>query len=133
MIIKTFGEVCDELTILELKKKFLNDEFTPEHQTRLDLLVQEVDYQKQRMTTSKAYITECINNLQEANRAIWYLEYDLRSMKVERWFEADELYTEIGKRAESIRKINNDRIKWKNELNKIVKDIMELKGQHLSQ
>ena len=106
MVHKTFGEICDELTILRLKKKaveFLGKRFRSEN--RFNELVRAYATVFDNAKTNQAVaIGNAFIELQETNQMIWNLEADIRGFKIEKVFSGDKYYIEIGKRAESIRK-----------------------------
>jgi len=136
MVRKTFGEVCDELTILERKQVAFAAEgrvFPEDSRKRLEELTAELMAFVAERPDKERLVLKYLENLREANYEIWNLESAIRTQKIEGWFPRDdEYYKELGKRAESIRVINARRVGWKNLLNRLAGDAAEVKIQHAS-
>jgi len=134
MIKKTFGEICDELSIMRMKYYYAKEkglDFSGQKK-RLKMLEDEYFYIISNHSSRKEidkYFTELI----DANKAIWNLENDMRTLRIKKWFIGEQYYIEMGKRAESIRAINAFRVMYKNKLNEIVGDVTEIKVNHLSE
>jgi len=130
------GEIADELTILERRKvQFILDKriFPESSQERLDLLTGEMVKFAGTHPGKEGKMLQYTERLREANCEIWNLESAIRELKLQEWFpEEDGYYQEVGKRAESIRKINEVRVNYKNLLNRLAGDCEEVKINHLS-
>lgn len=132
MITKTLGEICDECSIATLKIQRL-PALPGTFHTRFEELVNERNLQFEILRKKGLKPDELYAELHEANSAIWNLESDMRTLKIRKWFANDDLYIEMGKRADSIRAINAIRVKYKNLINDLAGDLQEQKGDHLSQ
>ena len=131
MIAKTLGEICDELSIMYLKQKYLD--LDSRQLDRIHELEMEYYEACETLPHSKSLqLKTWFEKLQAANAEIWKLESSMRNLRVNEWFSGKKLYEEMGKRAESIREINAWRVKYKNEINELNNEVTEVKGEHLS-
>jgi hypothetical protein len=112
---KTLGELVDELTILQLKQERLDP--SDATQERIYLLSESYKQKIQSLLPiAQAKAREYREELYWANREIWNL-----------------MYFELGKRAESIRKVNKHRVLYKEKMNNLTKEYIDKKGGHLSE
>lgn len=132
MIVKTVGEVCDELSITGLKIKRVNGNEVSKLALRWDELNNWIEDLIEKSPKVQEAFRAHYEKLDQANTAIWNLESDLRTLKLKDWFKGDMYYIEIGKRAESIRHLNAIRVKHKNEISHLFGDYPDIKVDHLS-
>ena len=85
-------------------------------------------YLKQATQFDLASVIDLLDELEQIHLKIWSLESELR-----KGYEDDLGYEEIGRRAVTIRNLNNVRVKLKNQLAERLGDpIREIKTDHLS-
>jgi hypothetical protein len=130
---KTLGELVDELTILQLKQERLDP--SDATQERIYLLSESYKQKIQSLLPiAQAKAREYREELYWANREIWNLEESMRNVMINKWFsDLKEMYFELGKRAESIRKVNKHRVLYKEKMNNLTKEYIDKKGGHLSE
>lgn len=128
MIMKN-SDVLDRWTILIMKSRF-NDQAKQElkaYDLEVAAIIKRLEKQNQLP------LLKAICELQEANSKIWVLEASIRKE-----FKSDPLaiqhlsMEEVGKRAVQIRDFNSLRIAAKTNIDKIFKDIIDIKVDHAS-
>lgn len=102
------GEVLDKLSILELKKELISDKdklinITKEY---------EILYQVTEKLLHDQEVTILYNKLLEVNRALWYIEDNLREK--ERYKEFDQEFIEL---ARDVYFTNDKRAEIKKQIN----------------
>jgi hypothetical protein len=133
MVKKTFGEICDELSILALKRKRLGKRFNEKQKARFYMLFRAYVKMVWKLDPDKGEnAKQFLRKLHATNSEIWNLEESLRNLEIEDWYEGKKRYEEMGKRAESIREINEYRNKYKNKLNELFGDVEDIKVNHIS-
>tara|TARA_R100000005_G_C4874667_1_gene129346 strand:- start:205 stop:597 length:393 start_codon:yes stop_codon:yes gene_type:complete len=99
-------ELCDRLTIAQLKLKRLPDE-------EIDKvgLQKQIEYYESGIDTKNKDLLSLILKLHNINGLMWDAEYAIR-----KGLDADLGLEEIGRRAIHIRDLNRDRVAIKNEI-----------------
>ena len=117
-------DVCDRLTIAQLKYERLTEEEMPK-----ELLQKQIDHYSDGIDEKDTILLTLIRALRDANAAIWDAESDLRA-----GFEAKLGDTEIAKRAIAIRDLNRKRVAVKNAICYHVgqPEFTDCKSNHLS-
>lgn len=118
-------ELCDRLTIAELKKSRL-----PDHEIDKDLLQKQIDYYAKGIDAFNVELRNCIFELSKINGEMWDAEYDIR-----KGLDEQLGLEEIGRRALRIRDLNKKRVSVKNQITKIVKqpEFQDCKMNHASE
>ncbi|MHC4184280.1 MAG: hypothetical protein ACYSR0_13115 [Planctomycetota bacterium] len=129
---KTLGEIADELSIIENKiKRTTVEDSVRDRREKLNKEFNQIVEALLPVSQQSAY--KLYKRLRAANAEIWNLEESVRNTALSEWFpDFEERYFEIGKRAESIRKINKFRVLYKGELNKLTNEFIDKKKGHLS-
>jgi hypothetical protein len=118
------NELCDRLTIAELKMERLS-----ETEVDKELLSKQINYLREGVDKDNAKLLDLISRLKEINGKMWDLEYDLR-----KGLDLELGLAEIGKRAVAIRNHNRNRVAVKNEITNLVQqpEFVDCKMNHVS-
>jgi len=103
-------ELCDRLTIAQLKMARLPDDQINKQELQL-----QINYYSLGIDPFNQELRNLIFKLQEINGKMWDAEYDIR-----KGLDADLGLEEIGRRALAIRDLNRDRIAVKNQITDLV-------------
>jgi uncharacterized coiled-coil protein SlyX len=123
-ILMPINELCDRLTIAELKLERLSAQ-------ELDktLLSKQIAYFWAGVDRNNLQLLELIAQLKTINGQMWDLEYDLR-----KGLDDSLGLAEIGKRAIEIRNFNRTRVAVKNQIAELVSqpEFFDCKMNHVS-
>lgn len=103
-------ELCDRLTIAQLKMARLPDDQINKQELQL-----QINYYSLGIDPFNQELRNLIFKLHEINGKMWDAEYDIR-----KGLDADLGLEEIGRRALAIRDLNRDRIAVKNQITDLV-------------
>lgn len=119
------NELCDRLTIAELKRERLPDEELDKR-----LIEKQINYLRQGIDAKNTQLLELISQLKTINGQMWDLEYDLR-----KGLDQQLGLHEIGRRAIEIRNHNRERVAVKNKIAELVKqpEFVDCKMNHVSE
>lgn len=103
-------ELCDRLTIAQLKMARLPDDQINKQELQL-----QINYYSLGIDPFNQELRNLVFKLHEINGKMWDAEYDIR-----KGLDADLGLEEIGRRALAIRDLNRDRIAVKNQITDLV-------------
>jgi len=117
-------ELCDRLTIAQLKKERLDN-----NQIDKNLLQKQIDYYTEGVDTNNIKLVNLITSLYHINSLMWDAEHDIR-----KGLDNELGYEEIGKRAIHIRDLNKQRVSIKNEIAEVTnqQEFIDCKMNHVS-
>jgi len=104
------SELCDRLTIAQLKKERLSDEEINKAE-----LQKQIEYYESGVDMGRPRLVSLVIDLHEINGQMWDAEYAIR-----KGLDDDLGLEEIGRRALKIRDLNRVRVSVKNEITEIV-------------
>ena len=100
------SELCDRLTIAQLKMERLGDDEINKNE-----LQKQIEYYESGVDTKNKTLVGLIVDLHEINGKMWDAEYAIR-----KGLDSDLGLEEIGRRALKIRNLNRVRVKVKNDI-----------------
>lgn len=117
-------ELCDRLTIAELKKKNL-----PDSEINKEQLQKQIEYYAKGIDPYDINLRNLIFDLSEVNAKMWEAEHAIRKGLDEKLG-----LEEIGRRAIRIRNLNKQRVAIKNEITELVDqpEFLDCKMNHIS-
>lgn len=104
------AELCDRLTIAQLKLERLSDD-----EINKSELQKQIEYYESGVDTKNKVLVKLVLDLHEINGKMWDAEYAIR-----KGLDEDLGLKEIGRRALKIRDLNRVRVKVKNEITDVV-------------
>jgi uncharacterized protein YxjI len=104
------AELCDRLTIAQLKLERLSDD-----EINKSELQKQIEYYESGVDTKNKVLVKLVLDLHEINGEMWDAEYAIR-----KGLDEDLGLKEIGRRALKIRDLNRVRVKVKNEITDVV-------------
>jgi hypothetical protein len=104
------SELCDRLTIAQLKKERLSDD-----EINKAGLQKQIEYYESGVDMDRPKLVSLVLDLHKINGQMWDAEYAVR-----KGLDDDLGLEEIGRRALKIRDLNRVRVSVKNEINELV-------------
>ena len=103
-------ELCDRLTIAQLKRERLPDE-----EIDKDKLQKQIEYYETGVDMGRPKLVSLILDLHDINGQMWDAEYEIR-----KGLDDNLGLKEIGRRALKIRDLNRSRVAIKNQITELV-------------